>query len=447
MRKKKVTNTLNFHQNNRLITFFGLLLAEQSINWFQLFLYLGKFSNPSKKVNAKIMKKHIILIGAIASFSLHTFAQNGKVTSGAIAYDGGRIEEAIEKLEEALSQKEDLKEKNIPKAHYYLSSAYLAAAQDTVLASQYDDPVEQAYMHYELAKETDTNGKYEKTIVLLEQNLWSSVFSEGVNAYNNDEYKASETLFQKATALNPEDYTSALMLGFSNWMLQDSTKALETLQKTIDLYKASNPEEPVEQVVQAYLMVATIQSSRGETEAALKTLSDGQELFPASQDLKNTELSIYQRNPALAEEALAKFEKAVQEDPDNVTLKLAYADMLYKSGDEEKAMNMFKEILEKDPDNLNANIQLGANYINRAVQLSKKRSELTKEEDINKAQEQIIEVMKKAEPYMKKLHELEPSEPEWINQLVSIAYYLEYPEEEIAELEKKASEINAQRNQ
>jgi len=393
------------------------------------------------------MKKHIILISAIALFGLQSFAQNGKVTSGAIAYDGGRIEEAIEKLEEALSQKEDLKEKNIPKAHYYLSSAYLAAAQDTSLASQYDDPVEKAYMHYELTKETDTKGKYEKTIVLLEQNLWPSILNEGLNAYSSDHFEASKSLFQKAVALNPEDYTSALMLGFSNWMLQDSTEALETLENSIDLYKASNPEEPVDQMVQAYLMVATIQSGRGQTEAALETLREGQEMFPASQDLKNTELSIYQRNPELAEEALAKFEKAVQDDPDNMNLKLAYADMLYKSGDQEKAMNMFKEILEKDPDNLNANIQLGANYINQAVQLSKKRAELTKEEDINKAQEQIIEVMRKAEPYMKKLHELEPNEPEWINQLVSIAYYLEYPEEEIAELEKKATEINAQRNQ
>ncbi len=393
------------------------------------------------------MKKHIILLSVIALFGFQSFAQNGKVTSGAIAYDGGRIEDAIEKLEEALSQKEDLKDKNIPKAHYYLASAYLAAAQDTTLAGNYDNPVDKAYENYVLAKETDTDGKFEKTIVLLEQNLWPSIFNEGATAYGNDDYEASRSLFTKAVELNNEDYNSALMLGFSNWMLQDSTEALKTLQNTIDLYKAASPDEPVDQIVQAYLMVATIHNGKGDVEAALASLKEGQEMFPSNQDLKNTELSIYQQNPELAEQALDKFKTAIENDPDNLNLKLAYADMLYKSGEQDKAMDMFKQILEKDPDNLNANIQLGANYINQAVQLSQKRSEMTKEEDINKAQEAIVEVMRNAEPYMKKLHELEPDEPEWINQLVSIAYYLEYPEEEIAELEKKASEVNANRNQ
>jgi len=393
------------------------------------------------------MKKHILFLFTVMFVSLMSQAQNSKVTSGAIAYDSQRYEEAIEKLEEALSQKEDLKEKNLPKAYFYLAQAYAAVAQDTTLAGKYDNPVEKAYENYLLAKETDTNGKYEKTMILLEQNLYPTLFNVGAEAYGTDEYATAESMFSKATELSPEDHTSFLMLGFANWMQQDSAEAYTALEKATTLYKENPPEEEMPQIAQAYLMMATIENQKGNAREAIDILQQGQELFPANKDLSNTELSIYQTNPELATEALAKFEKAIQEDPDNTTLKLAYADMLAKSGQTEASREIYKQILEKDPDNINANIQLGAKYINNAVELSKKRSESTNEEVIDSLQTQIVEQMKLALPYMEKLHELEPDEPEWINQLVSIAYYLEFPDEKIAELEEKSKEVNAKNNQ
>ena len=56
------------------------------------------------------------------------FAQmDTKVTSGVVAYDQGDYEQAVEYLNEALSEPNQLKEKNVPKAYYYRAEARMKA--------------------------------------------------------------------------------------------------------------------------------------------------------------------------------------------------------------------------------------------------------------------------------------------------------------------------------
>ena len=388
------------------------------------------------------MRKYVVLFLAIGILSFEGIAQNNKVTSGVIAYDNGRYGEAIEKLETALANKGDLKEKLVPKAHYYLANAYLQAANDSALVAKLGDPAMKAYEQYELTKETDASGKFTKMLSLTESNLWPAIFNAGASAYNVDEYERAKGLFEKAIVLSPEDYNSYLMLGFSNWMLQDSTEVVNSLRKSIDLYKASEGEEEVPQFAQAYLMIATIQNAQGNIKEALETLAEASEEFPTDKNISLTELDIYSKNPDLAEEALKKFESAIAADPGNIPLKLAYADMLSKNGKEEKSEAVFMEIIQAEPENLNANIQLGAKYINQAAVVSGEKAKMTKEADIIAADDKIKALMKKAEPYMAKLHEMEPDELEWISQLVSIGYYLGYDDDKLAELEKKQKEIS-----
>ena len=388
------------------------------------------------------MKKiSVIIIALFATITL-VQAQNSKVTSGVIAYDNGRFEESIEKLETALANKADLKEKNIPKAHMYLCRAYLAAAGDSSMLAKYPDAATKAYENYELAKATDEGGKLKNLMVLTEQNLWPAVFNAGAIAYNEEDYEKSKSFFEKAIALSPADLNSHIMLGYSNWMKRDTAAALSSLSEATRVHKENLGEEgPNDDVARAYLMIAAAQDGQGESEKALETLAEARELYPTDKDLQKVELSIYQKNPSLFERSKAKFEQAMKDNPDDNNIKLAYADLLDKNGDDARAEAIFGEVLAQDPDNLNANIQMGARYINKAAEISKEKMEMTKEADIDKANEGIREMMRKAEPFMKKMHELEPKQMEWINQMISIAYILDYSEEEIAKLEAKAKEI------
>ncbi|RMG23367.1 MAG: hypothetical protein D6730_14615 [Bacteroidetes bacterium] len=380
-------------------------------------------------------------------------AQNSKVTSGVIAFDGGRYEEALEKLSTALENHENgsavLKEKNIPKLHYYLSQTYLRIGQDTALLKQHPDAMLKAYDHLQKAKETDTSGKFKKQLTLAEQMLWPAIFNVGAMAYNEGKedpakYEYARQHFEKAVALSPEDINSVMMLGYTQWMTKDTLGALNSWQQTVDLYEANTPDEPNTDVASAYLLLATLYDLQGETGKALEIVQKGRGHFPDDEDLKRTELSIYQQHPDLFEEAEAKFKKAIEENPDDLVIQLAYAGMLQQAGHQDKALEIYQDVLAKDPDNIQANIQIGAHYVNIGAEINEAKMNMTNEAEIDEAAKKVEENLRKAYPYIKKLHELQPNEPEWINQLVSITLYLGMDEEAAKYIEKQKEVMSNQ---
>ena len=78
-----------------------------------------------------------------------------------------------------------------------------------------------------------------------------------------------------------------------------------------------------------------------------------------------------------------------------------------------------------------------------ADEINEAKAKLTKEADIDAAGGEVKQKLAEAYPLMKKLHELEPDQAEWINQLVSISYYLDEEEAVINEYVKKQQEIMA----
>ena len=387
------------------------------------------------------MKRFVITCMALSMFAVQSFSQNSKVTSGVISYNNGQYDDALEKLNTALENKGELKEKVLPKLYYYLSQAYLAAGKDSALMEKYPRALLKAYEYYNTTKEVDTKGKYKNQLVLVEQDLWANIFNTGATAYNQDEYSDSQEYFVIASEMQPEDVNSHLMLGYSYWMAKDTMPAIASLGKATEVYAANPPEEPNKDLATAFLIVGTVQNLKGMTRDALKTVSEGREMFPMNGDLQRTELSIYQQNPDLFKEAQAKFEQAMKDNPNDFIIKVAYADLLDKNGQTEKSTALLQDVLNNDPDNLQANIQLGARYVNQAAEINEAKMKMNSEKEIDEANAKVKEKLQSAYPYMKKLHNLQPKEAEWINQLVNIAYYLDEPEEVINEYVKKQQAV------
>ena len=157
--------------------------------------------------------------------------------------------------------------------------------------------------------------------------------------------------------------------------------------------------------------------------------------------LERIELSIYQNNPELVEQAKAKFEAAIETDPNDPSLKVALGGMLEKAGDMEGAERYYLEAYELTPESLEANFSLGAFYINKAAQLSSEKNGLTDEKKVEEFDEKILDMLKKAYPMMVKLHELQPNEREWLSQLVTITGNLG-KDEEMEAYGKKLGELS-----
>lgn len=379
--------------------------------------------------------------------TMQVMAQNPKarLTSGVIDYEAGRIGDAIEKLQFAVENGADnFKPKDMAKAKYFLGKALVKSSSDSALSAMYPDALFQADEYLKSARELDEKGKYEKMAVLDDQEVWAGLFNTGAQAYNQKEYDRANKHFDRAAELNGEDLNTNLMLGYSQWMVKDTSGAQTSWIKVADIYEGSNPEEPNKDVATAYLLLVSSYDLQNKPTDALNFIDRGRKMFPGDEDLERTELSIYQKNPQLLDKAIEKFEASLNANPDDNAIRVVYGSLLEKNGRGEDAIVQYKKVLENDPDNLSANIQLGAFFVNQAAETNEAKSKLTKEAEIDEADKKVKEQLANAYPIMKKLHSLEPDVAEWINQLVSISYYLDEEESVINEYVKKQQEIMAQ---
>ena len=119
-------------------------------------------------------------------------------------------------------------------------------------------------------------------------------------------------------------------------------------------------------------------------------------------------------------QAEKKFDAALAKNPKDNNVRLVYASLLERAEKTEKAFELYSDAYDIEPENLQANYGKAAYYINKAAALSTARVEFDSDEDLEKADAEIKDLLNKAYPYVLKLHELQPEEPEWLSQLVQI---------------------------
>lgn len=362
----------------------------------------------------------------MSSFSL-AMAQDSKVTTGAIAFGEGQgsYEKARGLLEEGVSDPSALKAKNVPKAYFMLGEIYVFFAQ--IQNPDHPDAAEKAYDYYKKAiAADDVKKKYTKKLVNKDavDKYWSALYNAGVNAYNYGAYEKAQDLFSNAIELDEKHITSLIMLGYSNLLSKDTANAIKYISKGIDTYMANKPETPDTLVSNAYTQKALLLMHTGDIRAALDAAASGSKEFSFNEDLPRVELSIYAGNPDLFSEAQAKFESAIAADPDDIEVKLAYADLLSRNEKSEEALKLYKDIYDKDSTNYYANVNLAVHYINTAAKSSEKMMAEDDEDKISTFEKELIENLRSAYPYMLEAHEQKPENLEWVNRLVQISTYV-----------------------
>ena len=412
------------------------------------------------------MKKLTSIIVLAIFCSLHLSAQKSKVTTGVLAQQQNNPDEAIEKLEAALAKPELLhkkpekRNKPIAKAQYYLSKAYYQVAVDTTKKDQYPDAIFKAKKNLEAAlsgpdgKSWDTQSKLGND----HYNIWAVLYNDGVTLFNNGNDEEALKYFVAADEIYPDHFLTNRMLGSAHLVVKDTSKSVEAFGKTLDIFteKYESGKEGSEelkgtpeytqdrgQLSYIYRQLAVIHNAQGNTEKALKVLEDGIKMLPEDEDVKRQELSIYQSNPALLDKAKQKFDAALEKNPDDNAIRLAYASLLERAKKNDEAFKLYEDAYKRDPESLQANYGMAAFYINKAAEVSAEKMNFSKDADIDKADQEIKALCEKAYPYVKWLHNQQPEEPEWLSQLVNITPIIG-KNDEMMEYAKKLGEINRQ---
>ena len=148
----------------------------------------------------------------------------------------------------------------------------------------------------------------------------------------------------------------------------------------------------------------------------------------AKSELSNFELDIYLNAPDKYHDAVEKFRKAMEAEPDNYIVHIAYAQLL-EASDMSAAIEIYDKAISIDDSKTIAYFNLGAIYVNRAADLSKAANEQEDLDEANKISQESLDYLSKAKPYMEKALATSPGDLSIINALLQICINLKEMED------------------
>lgn len=371
-----------------------------------------------------LIHRGILLLGLLVVVAAQPAAgQASKITGAAVDFQNGDIESALKLAREGLANGTSLKDKDIAKANSIILRALIktyegaskekdSAARAAKLA-KHPTLVQDAYQAYDQLKANDPKNTFKSEIAPYLPLLGQIMVIEAQKniAARPARPKEGIDLLDKADRVFTEadlpNYTLHLLKGYAYLNLEsraDSMKAMESFEKAIKSHeeaiarlekeKAGNPNKQQQYDIfkndkslgNAYAALVTLYAKlKGDINLATQTAEKGKAKYPENEDLVAAELNIY-LDPKLLNEALKKFKEQADKTPDNIQIVLIYANLLEKKAKAlqqagkpeaevtaafDEAIAAYKRVLAKDPKNRDANFNVGAIYVNRAVDVNK----------------------------------------------------------------------------
>lgn len=394
----------------------------------------------------------LLLLGGLLWHSPALLAQTSKVTAGVVAYNQGDFSQAKRDLSAALEKPDLLDAESLTKAYYYRALAKakasggppdaLGAHADLIAAGEHADP------------------RWGKKVASALLSLQPVLQQEGLTHLHAAQMRENEgaktgllaraARCLEAAASIQEGYQTCDLLGQVYLQKGETEAALTQSQKAIQLYEQAPPDQVDPLIAYTYYRVALIQrQDLQDFSAALSTVKSGQALLAqenqrlktagadrqarqqfekAQKDLDDLSLDLYLQTPELREEALQEFAKAVEDDPDHYLKRVAYAQLL-QSDRPAEAAEQYEQAIRIDPEKMMAHFNLGALYLNQAVELFRQANETDDPEQTEQWQKKALEDMKKAKPYFERAYEIDDTDAQVVKALIQISQTLGQEEE------------------
>lgn len=404
------------------------------------------------------MKKSILALALIGASTLG-FSQRGEIKDAEKAVDDGNFTLALEELKKAKSLLGDEKEKWI--IRYHLSKAKAHGNIATSLSgNEMIQNLNTALGAIDEVLEIEANNE---DALVYQNELRQTMVQTAIDGQNNGDFDTAQDLLYKTYKMNTND---TVMLYYAasaavNGKLYD--EALDYYDKLLELgfdgstvqYVATNKETGEEEIFESKNMrdisVKTGDFSNPETNKTERLTGE---------IAKNVSLIYIQQDKP--EKALVAIEKAKEENPDDISIMQAEADLYYRIGKVDKYNEVMKEVVEMDPENPSLYYNLGVaseqlgdkdsakEYYNKAIELNPEMTNayinlaaltLSEEREIveqmnslgnsradNKKYQELNEkkkaYYKEALPYLEKASELDPDNMDALQTKLNIYYQL-----------------------
>ena len=378
--------------------------------------------------NTHIMIKRLLFL-IITLSTVNAFAQDTTGLNNIIRLiDKGNIIQAKQDIDKANTVK------NSENATYWLYRGVvfheIYESNDTKVKALADNPLHEAYKSYLNARKYDLNKKYISNIVTALGYVTNEFTQEGINSFNNGDYKSALADFESSIAINslPEImYTDTILFynsALASEKVKDYDKAIGYYKKCIELKFGEG---------KIYIDLANVYKEKGDIDTYLYTLKEGLAFFPDDPDLIN-ELINHYISVSDVDNTIIYTKRAIAKDSTNSNLYFILGSMYESKKNVDAAKLQYIKAIDVDSTNTDAAFNLGVIYYNSGV--DKIKHATTKAE-----KKQAEYEYTRALIYIEKVHEKEPNSRDVLYMLKNI-YRINGDDVKKAEIEKKISELN-----
>jgi tetratricopeptide (TPR) repeat protein len=410
------------------------------------------------------MKTNIFTV-ALSFLSVAAVAQKSEIRDAGDAVEDGNYAEAKTELQTAESMLSEANEKWTERFYLYKGQAYLGNGENASL-----EDLEIAAEAFQKAQEM---GNEEEAVQGFEQ-VRNALVQSAINDQNTEDFEsASDKLYYSyqlnkqdtlylyyaaANSLNGQDYATALEyykdlkeLGYDGSGVEYLATNVETGEEEIMstkeqrdiMLKTGEYENPQERKIpskkgEIAKNIALIYIQEGEDEKAIDAIKDAKAENPDNIALLQAEADVYYRmgNKEKYNELMQEMVKKNPNDP-NVYYNLGVT--AAELGDNEKAIEYYKQALEIDPEMTNARMNIVVAILAKERAIIDEMNGLGMSKEDNKRYEELEEerkeIYEQAVPYLEKVIESDPENENVIRTAINI--YNQLGEQE------KAAELKA----
>ncbi len=299
------------------------------------------------------MKKQILIAGAL-TLSVIAFGQKREIRKAERAVNDSDYTEAVSLLKEA--------EASLASADNELKAQYYLVKAETYAGSAGDDfaKMKMATDAYQKAVEMDAASEYEQRMNALQKNLRAVLVNSAIKDQNSQNFKMAADKLYNSYMVSKKD-TSDLYFAASNAVnAKDFDTALKYYQTLMDLdytgvakeYVATNKESG-EIKTFASKSERDLMVKAGDFIKPEEKMTDSKK----GEVLRNMTL-IYIENGE-DDKAAEVMATARKENPDDISLMQAEANMAYKTGDKQLYNDLMQNIAKSNPNNPEIFFNLG----------------------------------------------------------------------------------------
>ncbi len=371
------------------------------------------------------MKKLVFIICLFLCCSLSSLAQKSKVIAVFQLIETSKFKDAKEAVEELITEK---KTKNWHRTWHARGLLCQSAYQEGKAKNKkenyelYPDQLFVALDSYVKARSLDKRGRLDDRLAPLYVLLANDFKELGEEHHNNRKYKQSLRAFESALQITK---SPILEVRIDTHLIYNTALAayeIEEWRKAIDYLNRLNEWNYSPNVSH---LLYTIYLEKADTISAEKILIEGIDRYVENEDLVLllTDILFHSGN---TEKAIEILDSASLRDPLKYIFPFSKGLVYQKTDDYKKAIDAYKESLILNPDEIRIYSNIGTCYYNMGVEITKFARTITNNSAFLEEKERSSEAFESAVTWFEKAFDTEPDNQYIVTKLYELYKNLGY---------------------